>query len=266
MHGSASHRGWKPLLHESIRRRYATKQGRSCGEMLRGNEADRREPFPGGSPRTNGRIARVDLTVSDVAIAAGSRSYGRGRELSGGGDRCGCRSRQRGQGPLPRGRPRYTVCMTADLSVYVPGPPLRDAIVGLMPRLAAFDLPPRRHPPDLWRGDAQMLDRWFAGKAPDVHVFCAGPGTDIVAGMAMYSLRTELLSGEPSAHLEALAVAVGHEGRGIGTRLLDACQADARERGARSMTLHVFDTNRRALDLYRRHGYEPELRRCIKWF
>jgi ribosomal protein S18 acetylase RimI-like enzyme len=149
--------------------------------------------------------------------------------------------------------------------ILVPGPELLDHIVALLPRLASFELPPRRHPPDLWQGDEKMLRSWFAGHEPTVHVYCTQDAHDVLSGVAMFSLRDELLSGEPSAHLEALAVADGHEGQGIGTLLLDACHRRARELGARSMTLHVFDTNRKALGLYAKHGYDPELRRCIKW-
>lgn len=146
-----------------------------------------------------------------------------------------------------------------------PGQEMRAPIMALLPRLAAFELPSQRNPEDLWRSDAAMMDRWFDGAAPDVRVLAATDDQNALAGIAMLSLKPELLSQAPSAHLEALAVAPDFEGRGVGSALLDACHARARDEGARSITLHVFDTNHRANQLYHRKGYAPELHRCIKW-
>ncbi len=138
-------------------------------------------------------------------------------------------------------------------------------LIELLPRLAAFDVPPRRRREDLWQGDAQLLDQWFKGEQPLLHVRCALDGQARIAGVALFSLRKELLSGAPSAHLEALAVSDRHEGQGVASALLDDCHERAHELGALTMTLHVFNTNRRARDLYLHKGYEPELQRCIKW-
>ena len=80
----------------------------------------------------------------------------------------------------------------------------------------------------------------------------------------MVTLRPELLSRAPSAHLEALAVAEGFEGRGLGGRLLAAAESDAGEQGAQSLTLHVFAVNERARRLYEKAGFEGELMRYIK--
>ena len=139
-----------------------------------------------------------------------------------------------------------------------------DALLELMPRLAAFDLPESRNPEHLWMHDAALLRDWLAGKADScrVHVVDAGDGQ--IAGVAMVTMRPELLSLEPSAHLEALAVAPGFESQGLGKRLLDAAESDARELGAETMTLHVFAVNARARRLYERAGYDGELLRYIK--
>ena len=80
----------------------------------------------------------------------------------------------------------------------------------------------------------------------------------------MATLRPELLSKEPSSHLEAIAVAEGLSGKGIGSLLLAAIEKDARSRGAGSMTLHVFATNTRARGFYEGKGYQGELMRYIK--
>lgn len=141
-----------------------------------------------------------------------------------------------------------------------------DAMLALFPRLAAFDLPPRRAPEHLWHGDAELLRAWAAGGAPALLVRVAVDADDLVLGVALVSLREELLSHAPSAHLEVLAIHAAAEGRGIGRALLDSAEDAARAHGAQSMTLHVFANNTRARAVYERMGYDGELLRYIKHF
>lgn len=140
-----------------------------------------------------------------------------------------------------------------------------DAILTLLPRLAAFKLPERRVAEDLWQGDAALLREWSIGKAPQCIVSVATDDGGEIAGVAITQLRKELLSGAPSAHLEVLVVREGAEGRGIGNALVEDAEATAAARGAESITLHVFATNDRARQLYERRGYEAELLRYIKY-
>jgi len=138
------------------------------------------------------------------------------------------------------------------------------AIQGLLPRLASFPIPSRREPEHLWRGDEALLLSWARGEVPTCLVHVAEDESGSIVGVTIVSLRGELLSGDPSAHLEVLAVSQGSEGRGIGTSLMAAAEAAAIERGATSMTLHVFASNERARLLYERLGYDGELMRYIK--
>jgi ribosomal protein S18 acetylase RimI-like enzyme len=141
-----------------------------------------------------------------------------------------------------------------------------DQILELFPRLAAFDLPAERVPEHLWRGDAELLRAWGAGAAPQCLVHVVVGGDQAILGVAMAQLREELLSHEPSAHLEVLVVRDGAEGQGIGQALIQSIEQGVRERGARSVTLHVFASNTRARSVYERLGYAGELIRYIKHF
>ena len=138
-----------------------------------------------------------------------------------------------------------------------------DGIVSIMPRLADFKVPENRNPDHLWQGDLQLLNEWAAGNRNDVDV-CVASTVDKVVGVAMCSARKELLSSEPSVHLEVLALAKSAEGFGIATALTDEVERLARNRGAKSVTLHVFANNTKARALYERKGFESELIRCIK--
>jgi uncharacterized protein (DUF924 family)/ribosomal protein S18 acetylase RimI-like enzyme len=145
---------------------------------------------------------------------------------------------------------------------------LRDAVAGdfaaieeLLPRLAEFELPPGRRPEHLWSGDGQLYAAFFAGERPECIARVAVDAAGRVVGSALVTLRPEMLSGAPSAHLEALMIARSEEGRGLGRRLLDDASAQAAARGARSMTLHVFANNRRARRLYEGAGFSGEMLR-----
>ncbi len=139
-----------------------------------------------------------------------------------------------------------------------------EAILALMQRLASFDVPKSRNPRDLWRSDAAMLQRWLDGKAAECFVHVAVDDAQEVLGFALVSLRPEMLSHEPSAHLEAIAVGEGAEGMGVGQALLGAAESEAMARGARTITLHVFASNTRARGFYEQSGYDGELLRYIK--
>lgn len=141
-----------------------------------------------------------------------------------------------------------------------------DKILELFPRLASFEVPNARNPEQLWGDDAKMLQAWAAGTNNNCFVHIARDDAGNIAGATMVTMRPELLSHAPSAHLEVLVVAASAEGRGVGSALLDAAEAAARGRGAGSMSLHVFANNVRARKIYERAGYDAELIRCIKPF
>lgn len=136
-------------------------------------------------------------------------------------------------------------------------------MLALLPRLAAFDVPGHRDPLDLWKGDAALLQRWLDGSADSCLVQVALAGDEIL-GFTLTTLRPDPLSQAPAAHLEAIAVAENAEGRGIASALLDACERNAGEHGARIMTLHVIATNTRARALYEKSGYDGEMLRYFK--
>ena len=139
-----------------------------------------------------------------------------------------------------------------------------EAMLALFPRLADFEIPDSRTAEHLWMHDAAMMRDWIGGKTDGCLVQVAEDEQGEIVGLAMLTLRAEMLSHEPSAHLEALAVADGVEGQGVGQMLLRAAEDDAIAHGAQTITLHVFSSNERARGLYERSGYDGELMRYIK--
>ena len=138
-----------------------------------------------------------------------------------------------------------------------------DSIVALLPQLASFDVPEHRNPRHLWEGDAELLMRWANGDAAQSFVQVAELGGEL-AGATIVTLRKELLSGEPSAHLEVIVVASEARGSGVGKQLLEAAETKAHQHGARSMSLHVFARNVGARGFYEHAGFDGELMRYYK--
>jgi len=131
-----------------------------------------------------------------------------------------------------------------------------DAIAKMLPELAAFDVPEGRNSSDLWEGDLATLHRWRDGQEPKVMVHVAQSESGAIEGFTMVRLREELMSHEPSSHLEAIVVAETARGTGLGK---------PKSAGALTMTLHVFGNNTRARAVYRKVGYDEELIRNLKY-
>ena len=139
-------------------------------------------------------------------------------------------------------------------------------MLSLLPQLADFNVPAHRNPKDLWSGDATLLSALLADQVADVFCDVLADADDQVCALALVSMREELMSHAPSAHLEALVVAPQARGAGLGRRMLDQAETHAKALGAESITLHVFANNQRARSLYDAQGYDSELIRAIKWF
>ena len=138
-------------------------------------------------------------------------------------------------------------------------------ILALLPLLADFNIPENRLANDLWSADARLAADILSNKAASAFIDVAEDSDGDIAGVIMVSLRKELLSHAPSAHLEAIVVSPNARGRGLGKRLMHHCEQRVRAMSALSLTLHVFANNERARALYASETFDEELIRAIKW-
>ena len=141
----------------------------------------------------------------------------------------------------------------------------RSKILALLPYLADFSIPSKRRAEHLWGGDAEMVEAILAAETTSSFIDVATDLDDHILGLIMVSLREEMLSHEPSAHLEAIVVDPRARGTGLGKRLMEHCERRVRDLGAQSLTLHVFARNERARALYAAQEFDEELIRAIKW-
>lgn len=86
-------------------------------------------------------------------------------------------------------------------------------------------------------------------------VFLAYEGGE-PAGLALCFVGFSSFRARPLVNVHDLAVAPKFRGRGIGMALLDAVADDARSLGCCKVTLEVRADNAKAIELYRRAGFE----------
>lgn len=79
-----------------------------------------------------------------------------------------------------------------------------------------------------------------------------------VIGMIAQSVRPGSADQAPHAHIRALAVAARYRRQGIGTRLLQAAEAWARQQGMTQVATNVVEDNGVALAFFHRAGYHEE--------
>jgi ribosomal protein S18 acetylase RimI-like enzyme len=141
----------------------------------------------------------------------------------------------------------------------------QERLMELLPLLADFDIPEARKPENLWHGDVPLLQAVLADTADQSFLDVAVNNADRILGFVLVTMREELLSHAPSAHLEAIVVSPEARGQGLGRTLLQHTEDVVKSRGAHSLSLHVFNKNDRAKTLYSSHGFDNELIRAIKW-
>ncbi len=114
------------------------------------------------------------------------------------------------------------------------------------------------------RAVTASIDGALSAPQPDQTVLVAeGPAHEPLGFVHLHA-ASDFHTGERHGHVSDIVVAPAAEGRGIGAALMAAAEAWARERGFRLLSLHVFDGNVRAQDLYERLGYRRDIVKMIK--
>lgn len=101
-----------------------------------------------------------------------------------------------------------------------------------------------------WQGNGDTETRW-RGRLADVPLNIVAEWQKTAAGMVSSTTPNP----EGSVELLSMWVAPFARGRGVGDSLVNAVIDWAREQRASRVDLAVFDSNERALVLYRRHGF-----------
>jgi len=102
----------------------------------------------------------------------------------------------------------------------------------------------------------QVGDNFFGRSGPEAHLVAEIDGA--VVGYLRLKDKYDFPEGAGVLVINGLAVATAARGRGAASALLTAAEVEARSRGARKLSLHVFGSNTAARRLYERHGYVVE--------
>ncbi|WP_041289801.1 GNAT family N-acetyltransferase [Kribbella flavida] len=111
---------------------------------------------------------------------------------------------------------------------------------------------------------AALRGSFFTERAGPQSYLVAELGGDVV-GYVKLQDKYQFAEGAGVLEVAGLAVSPTARGKGIGSTLLDAVATEAKQRGARKISLYVFETNTSAQRLYERHGYVVEGRRIAEF-
>jgi ribosomal protein S18 acetylase RimI-like enzyme len=140
----------------------------------------------------------------------------------------------------------------------------RDFVLSLAKRLVdGFDVPAHRTKPELIEGDRRALEVWFDEPSKEDEAMLIAELDGRPAGCAFLVTLVDYFNERPHAHLSVLAVDKSAEGKGVGSALLGASEAWARDRGSDRLTLSALVTNARARGLYERRGFGGEYIRYV---
>jgi ribosomal protein S18 acetylase RimI-like enzyme len=139
----------------------------------------------------------------------------------------------------------------------------RSFLNALADRLADFDRPAWRTRDEIAEGDRRALNDALDHPQDGTDLFVAELSGERAGCLLMWTLE-DFFSQQWHAHVSVIAVTREAEGKGVGAALMAHAEEWARQRGHRSITLSVFEGNRRAQKLYERVGYVNEMRRYTK--
>ena len=131
-------------------------------------------------------------------------------------------------------------------------------------RLASFEPPPWRRAQELVEGERRTLQAFFEAPPPGVSLLIAESDDGEALGLVYLERMQDYFTLEGHGHVGILVVTEAAAGKGVGSALLRAAEAWAREQGYRKLTLNVFEANRGPRVVYEHLGYAPETLRYVK--
>jgi ribosomal protein S18 acetylase RimI-like enzyme len=139
-----------------------------------------------------------------------------------------------------------------------------DFILALVPRFVDFTLPPWRRRHECIEGIRGDLRRHLDDQPPNHFLFVAEDADGQRVGFIELQKTQDFFTGRTNCHVNNLAVAPAHEGRGVAKALLAHAESWAHEHRCALLTLAVFPGNERARALYDSCGYATDLLRLVK--
>jgi GNAT superfamily N-acetyltransferase len=140
----------------------------------------------------------------------------------------------------------------------------RSFVLTAAQRLASFGPPPWRSVEEVVEGERRTLREFFAAPPDGASLLVAESAEGEGLGFVYLERLQDYYTLEAHGHVGILAITEAAAGKGVGSALMRAAEAWAREQGYRKLTLNVFEENRTARAVYDHLGYTPETLRYVK--
>ncbi len=140
----------------------------------------------------------------------------------------------------------------------------RDFLQSLSPRLSGVPGPAWHDLAAMEGFQARYMAATFAAADKSSQTLVAWSDDGRRLGYVHMRPGKDGVTDEPCGYVSLLAVDKDAEGSGVATRLMEAAEQWARERGYRFLSLDVFADNHRAVDFYKRSGFGSETLRMVK--
>jgi GNAT superfamily N-acetyltransferase len=140
----------------------------------------------------------------------------------------------------------------------------RPFVLAAARRLAGFAPPPWRPAQEIVEGERRTLRAFFEAPPDGAWLLVAESDDGEGQGFVYLERLHDYFTLEAHGHVGILVVTEAAAGRGVGSALMRAAEAWAREQGYRKLTLTVFEANGPARVVYDHLGYAPETLRYVK--
>lgn len=139
-----------------------------------------------------------------------------------------------------------------------------DFVLAQVQRLVDFPLPSWRKRHECVEGIRKDLLHHLEDQPANNFLFVAEDDDGEVVGLIELQKTQDFFTGRTNCHINNIAVAPAHEGRGVGKALLAHAEDWAREHRCALLTLSVFPGNERARGFYQAAGFDTDLLRLAK--
>jgi ribosomal protein S18 acetylase RimI-like enzyme len=139
----------------------------------------------------------------------------------------------------------------------------REAILALVPRLAATGTPPGRDTHQIAATDIQTIAEAIESRQRETQLLVADQEGSLV-GFIHLKTVTDYYTRQQIGHVSDIVVAAEAEGQGVGRALMAAGEEWAHAQGYPMMELNVLVDNAGARALYERLGYSAEWVKYVK--
>jgi len=140
----------------------------------------------------------------------------------------------------------------------------RSFVLAAAQRLASFEPPAWRPAQEIVEGERRTLVSFFEAPPNGASLLVAESEGGEGLGFVYLERLQDYFTLEAHGHIGILVVTEAAAGKGVGSALMRASEAWAREQGYRKLTLTVFDANGAARAVYDHLGYAPETLRYVK--